>query len=272
MRKRAEMQGKLLGLRIQQAFKELSAAAESGNVEKAVQLIKDYTKEISIEPNILLGTLHCAAKFGHLDLLKAILEHELVTKKNIINVNSTEQTGITALGIASEHGHLKVVEYLLKIPGIKVNASNVNGLTALMVACLLGHVNIVRALIDAKSDLDLRNKVKASAMHFAVESKNRDIVQMLTASKASIHFKDKEGFTPFQHASDRGSLEIMKILKDAGADVECRDNMNETCLIRAAKIGDIATASLLLTLDADINAAGRHLITPNLPCNCKKAG
>ena len=76
-----------------------------------------------------------AAKDGHLDCVKTLMEKGA-------NVNTTDESGRTALMRAAKNGHLDIAEHLLTA-GAEVNLANMIGYTALMDAAWKGHVKCV---------------------------------------------------------------------------------------------------------------------------------
>jgi ankyrin repeat protein len=86
-----------------------------------------------------------------------------------VNVNEADETGWTALVLASLKGHVGVVRLLLARQGVEVNQTAQNGATALMVASQNGHDEVVRLLL-ARQDIEV-NKGEAvhgrTALHFA---------------------------------------------------------------------------------------------------------
>ena len=60
-----------------------------------------------------------------------------------LDVNAEdEDSGSTALCIASQGGHTAIVQLLLGTPGLEVNAADDDGDTALSLACGQGHTAI----------------------------------------------------------------------------------------------------------------------------------
>ncbi|PNH08851.1 Ankyrin-2 [Tetrabaena socialis] len=64
---------------------------------------------------------------------------------------AAEESGITALRLASEYGHAVVVEALLE-EGAEVAAEDANGRTALRLACEYGHAEVVEVLLRAGAE------------------------------------------------------------------------------------------------------------------------
>ena len=65
--------------------------------------------------------LHLAARNGHLEVVKYLLE------KGGAEVNEEDNDGWTALHLAARYGHLEVVKYLLEKGGTEVNVEGIDG-------------------------------------------------------------------------------------------------------------------------------------------------
>jgi ankyrin repeat protein len=76
-----------------------------------------------------------------LELIKDILEY------SVIDINSQDSKGWTALIYAADMGNEKCVELLLNHPGIDVNVQNKGGWTALVHAAYMGREKCVELLL-----------------------------------------------------------------------------------------------------------------------------
>jgi hypothetical protein len=86
-------------------------------------------------------------------------------------VNEADETGCTALILASQDGHVEVVRLLLARKGVEVNKSAQNGATALMVASQSGHVKVVRLLL-ARQDVEVNKTAQNGGAALIVYSEN----------------------------------------------------------------------------------------------------
>ena len=84
--------------------------------------------------------LYEACLFGHLDIVKELLNHGAD-----VNVNN----GSTALHVACQEGHLAIARVLLvhQEQAVDVLAVDEHGATAFYAACEYGHLSIVRLLL-----------------------------------------------------------------------------------------------------------------------------
>jgi ankyrin repeat protein len=72
--------------------------------------------------------------------------------RQLIDINSVDSKGSTALHWASYMGSQQVVEYLLSQPDIKMDEKDGEGSTALHLATYYGNGNIVRMLLIKGAD------------------------------------------------------------------------------------------------------------------------
>ena len=172
--------------------------------------------------------------------------------KNGANVNAKDSRGITPLHHASSSENLKAISFLIK-SGAKVNSKNQNGVTPLHMATAFenpkavfilirngANVNAkttslwspsktpliwasqigardVASLLAKKSDINLKNQLGRSALHYASEHGNLDIVSILIKYGANINTKDIKGVTPLSLAKKNKHKEIVNTLCLHGA-------------------------------------------------------
>ncbi len=75
--------------------------------------------------------------------------------RNGVEINKSAADGLTALMLASQNGHVDVVQLLLAREGVEVNKTGPDGLTALMVASQDELVEVVRLLLLASQDVEV---------------------------------------------------------------------------------------------------------------------
>src|SRR5262249_48172911 len=159
-----------------------------------------------------------ASERGDLPVVNAMLS------QGDVSLNAKRRdTGDTALLLASENGHLKVVQALLAA-GADVNAKGYGGFTALIRASRRNYLEVVRALLAAKADVnaarnDLDRTALLEATDYDVREDHLDVVRALVEAGANANAIDGTGVTALIEAASRGRLAIVRVLLAANADV-----------------------------------------------------
>lgn len=112
-----------------------------------------------------------ASRIGDLPAVKSYISRG-------VDINVTDNEGMTALIDASEEGRKDVVALLLAT-GAEVNAQTRYGLTALMGASLYGHREIVTLLLANGADINTKNKYGETALSIASDHGYKDLVETL---------------------------------------------------------------------------------------------
>jgi serine/threonine-protein phosphatase 6 regulatory ankyrin repeat subunit B len=98
--------------------------------------------------------------------------------------------------IASKGGHLDVVQFLLEAKA-DLEAKNKKGDTPLMVAGEGGHLDVIQFLLEAKANLEAKNKEGDTVLHFAIYCKKTNVVQyLIKEARANLETKNDRGYTP----------------------------------------------------------------------------
>jgi ankyrin repeat protein len=110
---------------------------------------------IDFRPRSVLDALNAGKNSKKGDLIEAATEGRAEMVESLLNagveVNATNQIGMTALMVAADRGHNSIAKKLLE-HGADVNARDNCNMTALMVAALAGHVDVIKVLLDANAD------------------------------------------------------------------------------------------------------------------------
>ncbi|NXN10890.1 ANS1A protein, partial [Indicator maculatus] len=133
--------------------------------------------------------LHCAAQYGHTEVVKVLLEE--LTDPTMRN-NKFE----TPLDLAALYGRLEVVKMLLNAhPNLL--SCNTKKHTPLHLAARNGHKAVVHVLLDAGMDSNYQTE-KGSALHEAALFGKTDVVQILLAAGIDVNIKDNRGLTALE--------------------------------------------------------------------------
>lgn len=125
-------------------------------------------------PEDEMDPLCVAAKYGHLDLVKHMIE------KTKVKPNHPDENGVTPLLVASRNGRLNVVKYLVE--EVKVNPSQIDkfGWTPMFNAAEYGHVNVVKYFVEElKMDPCEQDKDGETLVHIASEYGHINVLEYL---------------------------------------------------------------------------------------------
>ena len=178
-----------------------------------LELFRSLVGNVSI--NSIVDTqdnqlIHLAAYFGHLEMVKYLIEKEA-------QLNSPNKFYETPLMIAIKRNQWQIVKYLI-IKGAKLDIKDEKDQTS-----------VHKAIAELRSSFGL------------------DCAKYLVKSGANVNAKDKYGLTPLHEAARKYSmesftfrdhLEVVKILINSGAEVDAKDNNGLTPLHVAAKERD----------------------------------
>lgn len=136
---------------------------------------------------------------------------------------------------------------------------------ALHEAAEKGNVEQVVAHIAAGSDLNAYDAQGKTALMYAAEMHEFEVVKRLLQAGADVHLPSQgtiTGFTAVHYAAGHGDNRIIELLLGAGAKVDVKGMWNATALHQAAFNGHGATVLLLLDRGADPNAVKDDGSTP----------
>ena len=122
--------------------------------------------------------------------------------------------GLTTLICACSRGSIEVVRLLIANK-VDLEARDVGAMTSLIYAVLNGHILIVRFL---KSNLNI-SVVLNSCMYINVIIP----IRLLLDKGAQVDGKDKEGMTALLFAAQNGDVDIIKLLLSRNASINVRE-------------------------------------------------
>lgn len=202
------------------------------------------------------SVLHSAAYFGHLNIVKFVLDKN----PDLKFVNRTP------IHLAAFKGNLGILEFL----GFKLtnpNPPDQNGQTPFHCAALKGHLDIVKYYLDTLEDknpriLKLDQFKGRTPLHFAAQNGHLHICEEIW-----IHLEDKNppdqfGYTPLHLAANNGHLEIVKRIlpdiQDKNPKSKAKWNF-WTPLHLAAKKGHFKVVSYIVkNANCDLNVKDKH--------------
>lgn len=187
--------------------------------------------------------IHMIATDGEAALLEELLEDT--------DVNAVTSSNETLLHEAAEHGHLSIIELLIR-KGATLDLQDSKGHTALHRAASRGHTNIVSALIQAGAPiytLDLQSK---TPVHLAAENKHLSSVKVLVEEEKKLSESHRRDM--FLHsAAMEDNWRLAEMLLQSGAAVDARNNHEKTPLFSAFSRNNEKTVAVLLKAGAKVD-------------------
>jgi ankyrin repeat protein len=197
------------------------------------------------------GLVHIASENGHVSLLEFLL-------KSNADVNMCNSDKSTPLHLACRQGNKDCVVMLLHSQA-RVNQSNKNGDTPLHEAVRSGHCDTVQILLNRNADVYLCNKYGDTPLHVACQGKNLTAVCQLMDTKADKNIRNRNGDSPLDCAILGGHTTLVRyMLRRAGASLLEGEGDGRTPLHLAAVTGDVLMLDCLLQVKprVDVSTAG----------------
>ncbi|OWY51284.1 hypothetical protein AALT_g4570 [Alternaria alternata] len=255
----------------------LHLAAGNGHQDVVSELLatSDLGSMINSQDKRGETPLHRAASGGHEDCVIALMDRA--------DVNIQDRMLRTPLHNAVQGDHHKVVEYLLKKPGILVHVSDEDLQTPLHLALLGGYESIERQLLEGSGFGETTNGTyKRALLSFATQTGNVPMLKLLlkrfdsSVVAAEINALDKNEQTFLWSAAkcrdddvmewllkrdevtlrllvQRREASLVKVLLEAGYYVDTRDNLGRSALHIATLLGYFEIAKDLISFGAGVD-------------------
>ncbi len=122
-------------------------------------------------------------------------------------------------------------------------------------AARLGDAAAVKALLRNGADVNAAQGDGMTALHWAAQRGDTELVAMLLSAGASVRATTRlGGYTPMHLASQAGHPRVVAALLAAGSPADVRTATGASPLMLAARSGSVDTATRLIENGADINA------------------
>jgi ankyrin repeat protein len=91
---------------------------------------------------------------------------------------------------------------------------------ALFTAVRKGNIEQVRLLISKCADVNIKNNVCCTPLHYAAEYGHLVVTEFLIANGADINAQTMNNLTPLHMAARRGHYNVVDLLIEKGADID----------------------------------------------------
>jgi ankyrin repeat protein len=115
----------------------------------------------------------------------------------------------------------------------------------------------VRTLLRDKTLVNQASADGTTALHYAVQANDIELVRMLVAAGANAQAANRYGLRPLTLAAQNGSEPVISLLLKAGADPNTVTDAGEPVLMTAARTGNVDAITKLIAAGADVNARER---------------
>ena len=276
----------------------MCACCDSDRLDNIKTLIKQGADIHQIN-NDDCTALHCAARFAKSEIIEHLLslgmKVNMVSKngqtplmcacydggcldniKTLIkqgaDIHQIDNDDCTALHFAAKFAKSEIIEYLLSL-GMKVNMVSNSGQTPLMCACYNGGcLDNIKTLIKQGADIYQIDSNGWTALHFAANYANSEIIEYLLSLGMKVNMVSNSGQTPLLCACcDSDRLDNIKTLIKQGADIHQIDSHGCTALHFAARFAKSEIIEYLLSLGMKVNVVENSGQTP-LMCACYDGG
>ncbi|XP_077592042.1 ankyrin repeat and SAM domain-containing protein 6 [Stigmatopora nigra] len=300
----------------------LMQAARFGHLSVAHILLENGA-DINGRNRLGTSVLTMAARGGHTHVVKLLLESdafvddfdhlaaatEAVSNGNNNNSCSAVAFGsaescvgggvrdfmdVTALMVASQHGHEAIVRLLLEWGSDVSFTQKTTGWGPLMVAALSGKVAVAQQLVERGADPDRVNVLSKTAFELAMQLKQREIKtyldsittvrpqtdderrrpdvfsalklgnsqlvkEILEEDSNQVNSSNQEGASPLMIAAVSGQLEVVQLMVEKKAEIDKQDGVHGwTALMQATYHGNKDVVKYLLGQGADVNLRAKN--------------
>jgi len=171
--------------------------------------------DIKVGPEEMTPLMYCI-KFN-----KKATALYLITKQ--ANINAQDNTGTTIFMYALQYRCNDLLQLIAEHPGLQINLKNHMQQTALMLACQVGyHLGVYCILHNSQETVKLNHidQYKHSALFYASEIGDANIVKLLLSNGARIDLRSQSTNTPVLQALLKGHMDIVRLLVEKGGYVD----------------------------------------------------
>ncbi|XP_069912398.1 ankyrin repeat and death domain-containing protein 1B isoform X8 [Oryctolagus cuniculus] len=218
----------------------------------AVDFLLTHKARVDIADKHGLTVMHLAAWSGS-------LETTLMLVRAGADQRATTQDGMNALHFAAQSNNVPVVEYLIQDLHLSdLNQADKDGETPFFLSVQGGHEECSQVLLEAGSDINVRNKLNVSALQTAARNGQASLVKFLLRENVDLHQGLDPTESPLHLAVTHNHMAIVTSLLQAQHDTNVLNQRQQTPLHVAADLGDVELVETLLQAGCDLKAVDKQ--------------
>ncbi|XP_067685768.1 ankyrin-3-like [Haliotis asinina] len=241
----------------------LHCACRGGSVEITNRILMQNIVDINSKGDEGMTPVLMAASEGEREVFDF-----LVTQGADLLV--TDEDGQTILHHACYGGNMEIVNYILIQNIVDINSKDDNGVTAVLVAASLGNREVFDFLVRQGADILVADDDGQNILHLACQKGNVEMVKyILTKKRLGINTKGSRGMPPVLQSVYYGKKEVFDVLVKQGADLSVVDKNGDSILHLACRRGNVEMVNDILTQKfVNINTKGYMGMPPVLLAVC----
>lgn len=137
---------------------------------------------------------------------------------------------------------------------MKSETTDWTGITALGVSCWGGYLEGARLLLEAGANINHQGEGEGrTALHIAVTINSEDVVRILLEYQPDLEIKSKEGNTPLNSINRLTPLKIVKMLVNRGSDLETKNEAGYSPICTAVNVNNVEAVKYFIAKKANVN-------------------
>jgi ankyrin repeat protein len=178
-------------------FKNAQQASQKAIINQ--EAVKHHQKE-------LLAQIWVSTEQGATITCMQILKNEEPELAEAL-LNQQNSDGWTPLHVASNEGHVDLIELFVEFGG-SVDARSRNFRTPLHIASIRGNLSVIQAVLMAGADINAKDIDGNTPCHFSSEYGHKDCLRYLLLKHPSLINKNKENQSPLDVAVNTEILQV----------------------------------------------------------------
>ena len=212
----------------------LHIAGSKGHFHLCKLLIEIYNFNIHMTDDNGKNVLLFAAGSGDLELCQYLIERG-------IDINSTTIDNMNCLG------HFRFCKALLEALNFDIHMQNDEGFSALHYAAKDGNLEMFKYFLEKGSNIYDKTKDNRDCLHIAAKSGCSVFCEaLLTFYGFKTDTRCSKGWTAIHYAIESGNIDLIKYFVKKGSDIYWKTKNNSTCLHIAASRGHVNVCKTLL--------------------------